>query len=166
MNLFRIKKRLGVTVFVLSILFTIFGSLFVSFSPVFDTCNKVHAQNFKRLEIPKPTTLPGPTGVKQNKTYLRDVLIVSISRTLISLVGGIALLFFIIGGVRMLTSYGDEGGITSGKKTLIYSVVGFLLAIFSYAIVSIIGNIQLDAPTQQHSQTQSSDSGSTKTNSK
>lgn len=129
------------------------GSVLVGVSPVSDGEGVVYAQNFDRLEIPKPSTLPGPTGEGQNKTYLRDVLIVSITRILISLVGGLALLFFIIGGVRMLIAYGDENTLTESKKMLIYSVVGFLIAIFSYAIVTIIGNIQLDAPANQQTQT-------------
>lgn len=107
----------------------------------------VYSQNLEKLEIPKPRTLPGPTSNNQNKSYLRDVLIVTLTRYAISFVGGLALLFFILGGVRMLTSFGDDGAITAAKKTVIWSVVGFMIAVFSYAIIAIVGNIQLDAPT-------------------
>ncbi len=117
-----------------------------------------------RLCIPKPRTLPGPTEEKQNKTYFRDTLLVQLTRTLVSLAGGLAFLFFIFGGVQMLTAYGNEDQYTKAKKTLIWSIVGFLLAMFSFTIVSIIGNIEITPNQRTGTATttdQSTNSGST-----
>jgi hypothetical protein len=133
-----------------------FGNAFFRFAKVacvlvlvlwffdFAVVETVSAQdpNYTRLEIPKPETLPGPVGLSQSKNYMRDVLLVAITRSLISLAGGIAFVFFIYNSIRLMLAMGED--IEPAKKNLIWSMVGFLIAIFSYAIVYLIGLIQLE----------------------
>ncbi len=56
------------------------------------------------------------------------------------LVFGIILgvLFIIIGAISILTSRGDEKGLTAGKQTITWAIVGVVLLILSYAIVNIV----------------------------
>lgn len=50
---------------------------------------------------------------------------------------GIAAVFMIIfGGFRYVTSNGDSGKLESAKNTILYSVVGLVVAIFAYALVN------------------------------
>ena len=91
--------------------------------------------------------LPHPTGENEEKT-LTENLLPGITATVIAAAGGLAILFIIIGGVQMLTAYGNDEKITSAKKTMTYAIVGLLFAILSYAIVSIISAIDISPRTQ------------------
>jgi hypothetical protein len=86
--------------------------------------------------------LPHPEGGDEEKA-LTEQLLPGITRTVIAAAGGLALLFIIIGGIQMLTAYGNDEKITAAKKTMTFAVVGLLIAILSYAIVSIISAIDI-----------------------
>lgn len=62
---------------------------------------------------------------------------------LIWIVGVAAVIMIIVGGVKYITSGGDANKLTSAKNTILYSVVGLVVALFAYAIVTwIIGGLQ------------------------
>jgi hypothetical protein len=44
----------------------------------------------------------------------------------------------IVGGMKYITSNGDSGKVTAAKNTVVYAVVGLLVAIFSWVIVNLI----------------------------
>lgn len=62
----------------------------------------------------------------------------TIANTLIFLVGAISVLMIIIGGLRYVLSGGDSAGIKSAKDTILYALIGVVVAILSYALVSFI----------------------------
>ena len=67
-------------------------------------------------------------------------LIKSIINILLFLVGAIAVVMIIIGGLRYVISGGDQGQITGAKNTILYAVIGLVVAILAYAIVNwVIG---------------------------
>lgn len=70
-------------------------------------------------------------------------LIQSIINILLFLIGAIAVIMIIIGGIRYVVSAGDQGQITGAKNTILYAVVGLVIAIMAYAIVNFFVN-QLD----------------------
>lgn len=51
--------------------------------------------------------------------------------------------FFAIvyGGYLMLTSGGNEEGVTKGRKVLLGAILGFLIVIISYAVVNTLLNL-------------------------
>lgn len=52
---------------------------------------------------------------------------------------GIGAVFMIIfGGFRYVTSNGDSGKLEGAKNTILYSVVGLVVAIFAYALVNFV----------------------------
>ena len=63
-------------------------------------------------------------------------------KTVISIIlfilGIIAVLMIVIGGVRYTTSNGESQQIKSAKDTIMYSVIGLIVAIMAYAIVGFI----------------------------
>lgn len=62
---------------------------------------------------------------------------------LIWIVGVAAVIMIIVGGVKYITSGGDANKLTSAKNTILYSVVGLVVALFAYAIVTwLIGGLQ------------------------
>ena len=54
---------------------------------------------------------------------------------LLFLIGIIAVIAIIIGGIRYTTSNGDAGQTKAAKDTILYAVIGLIVAIMAYAIV-------------------------------
>ena len=61
-----------------------------------------------------------------------------ITDILIFLVGAISVLMIIIGGVRYVTSSGDQAGTKGAKDTIMYAVIGLVVAFMAYAIVHFV----------------------------
>jgi hypothetical protein len=61
-----------------------------------------------------------------------------ILNTITFVAGAVAVLMIIIGGLRYTLSSGDQSSVTSAKNTIIYSVVGLILALMGNAIVNFV----------------------------
>jgi hypothetical protein len=76
---------------------------------------------------------PGSVGVPVvplNNNALADILsIVFVA------VGGIAVLFLLIGAVRYVTSAGDQNNIKQAKDTILYAVIGIVVSLSAFTIV-------------------------------
>jgi len=72
-------------------------------------------------------------GACNTKTSLQTLL-GNIANTLIFIVGAVSVIMIIIGGFRYVISNGDQKNITAAKDTILYAVIGLLVAIASYAI--------------------------------
>ena|ERR1019366_7643065 len=60
--------------------------------------------------------------------------------TLIFLVGAISVIYLIIGGLRYVVSNGDSKAVTAAKDTILYAIVGVVIAIISFALVQFVIN--------------------------
>ncbi len=60
---------------------------------------------------------------------------------LLMLSGGIAVIVIAVGGFMYITSRGNQQQMEYAKNTLVYGVIGMLVVIFSYFIVSYIINL-------------------------
>ena len=58
---------------------------------------------------------------------------------LLSVVGIIAIIMSVIGGMMYMTAAGDEDRIATGKKIVTYSIIGILISLAALVIVSQIG---------------------------
>lgn len=65
-------------------------------------------------------------------------LVKNIINILLMIAGIIAVIMIIIGGIRYATSNGDSNSVTAAKNTIMYAVVGLVIAIFAYAIVNFV----------------------------
>ncbi len=61
-----------------------------------------------------------------------------VSNTLIYIVGAVAVIFLIIGGLRYVISNGDPKAVTAAKDTILYAIIGIVVAILSYAAVNFV----------------------------
>lgn len=67
----------------------------------------------------------------------------SIIQVLLIIAGIIAVIMIIIGGIRYTTSNGDQADVKAAKDTILYSVVGLVVTIAAYSIVTwVIGQIK------------------------
>lgn len=65
-------------------------------------------------------------------------LIKDIINVLLYILGAIAVVMIILSGIFYMVSGGNSSQVATAKNTLIYSVVGLLVAIFAYAIVNFV----------------------------
>ena len=54
------------------------------------------------------------------------------------IIGAVSVIMLIYGGIRYTTSGGNAASITAAKNTIIYSIVGLVVAILAYAIVNFV----------------------------
>lgn len=84
----------------------------------------------------------GITGIGGNtegrKADALTNIIERIINILLFIIGVIAVIMIIVGGIRYTTSNGDSAQLTSAKNTILYSIVGVVVAIMAYAIVNWI----------------------------
>lgn len=60
----------------------------------------------------------------------------------ISLIGLVAVVIIIIGGMNYSTSQGDAGKVKKAKDMILYGIIGLLVALIAFAIVNfVLGNI-------------------------
>ncbi len=57
---------------------------------------------------------------------------------IIFLVGAVSVLMIVIGGLRYALSGGDQNTITGAKNTIIYAIIGLVVAFAAYAIVNFV----------------------------
>lgn len=62
----------------------------------------------------------------------------NIINTALMIVGVLAVAMIIFSGISYVTSAGDKAKTTKAKNTLIYSIVGLVVAISAYAIVNFV----------------------------
>ncbi len=94
--------------------------------------------------VPTGTTKPNLPGVGTDQGQaLQQNVLPTITNIVVSITGGLALLFVIISGIQILTAYGNEEKIGEAKKTFTWALIGLLISILSYAIVQIIVSIKI-----------------------
>jgi len=57
---------------------------------------------------------------------------------LLFILGAIAVVMIVIGGIRYATSNGESSNIKAAKDTILYAVIGLIVAIMAYAIVNFV----------------------------
>lgn len=93
--------------------------------------------------LDKSCTQAGSSGSdfcegRDQKLFGPNSIFTKIINTLIFVIGAIAVIMIIIGGLRYTLSGGDAGSVTSAKNTILYAIVGLIIAILSYAIVNFV----------------------------
>lgn len=78
-------------------------------------------------------TICGATGTDKAPDILRTVI-----NTIILVLGMIAVIMIVIGGIRYTTSNGDASQTKAAKDTILYAVVGLVIAILAFPIVNFV----------------------------
>jgi hypothetical protein len=66
--------------------------------------------------------------------------IANIIKLLMSVVGSLALVFLIVGGLQLAFSTGNAKRISQARETILYAVVGIVVSIAALAIVTFVSN--------------------------
>lgn len=66
----------------------------------------------------------------------------AIINIIVGLVGFIAVVVLIIGGISFITSQGDTAKVTKARNTILYGIVGLVVSLLAFAIVNfVLGSI-------------------------
>lgn len=81
-----------------------------------------------------------PEGTQAQLCQEEDISgpVQNIISTLLFAIGVIAVIMIIIGGIRYTLSNGDASQIKSAKDTILYAVIGLIVAMLAYAIVNFV----------------------------
>lgn len=63
-----------------------------------------------------------------------------ITNVMLFIIGAISVIMIIIGGLRYILSGGDSANVSAAKNTILYAIVGIIVALLAYAAVSFITN--------------------------
>lgn len=67
-----------------------------------------------------------------------DVQVQNITNTMLLVIGIVAVIMLIVGGFRYVLSNGNEKAISGAKDTILYAIIGIVVALLSYAIVNFV----------------------------
>lgn len=89
--------------------------------------------------LAKASTKPSEqvSNVDGGKTDLQ-VTVKNILNVVFAMVGIIAVIMVIVGGVNFMTSQGDPEKIKRAKNTILYGVIGLIITLLAFAIVSFV----------------------------
>ena len=74
-----------------------------------------------------PTELVGANGMFN-----------TVVNILLFIIGAVSVIMLIYGGIRYTTSGGNSNNVTAAKNTIMYSVIGLVIAILAYALVNFV----------------------------
>lgn len=113
-----------------------FGLIFAFATPIVVTSNvldnQAHAEGAADL-IQKGADSTGQKDSRSAGDLAKDFV-----NIMLFAVGILAVIMLIYGGIRYVLSGGDSGAVSSAKKTILYAVVGLIVAILAYAIVNFV----------------------------
>jgi hypothetical protein len=80
-----------------------------------------------------------PKGVSQNPLFdSRTGLFTKIANVLIFVIGAIAVIMVIIGGLRYVLSSGNPQATAGAKDTILYAIIGVVVAALAFALVNFV----------------------------
>ena len=53
-------------------------------------------------------------------------------------IGTVSVIMIILGGISYATSQGDAAKVKKGKDTILYGIIGLVIALLAYAIVAFV----------------------------
>lgn len=87
------------------------------------------------------TTVEGCVDSVQPPTAATGSLsdnIKNIINAMLLVIGIVAVVMLIIGGFRYVVSNGNEKNVTAAKDTILYAIIGIVVALLSFAIVNFV----------------------------
>lgn len=71
-----------------------------------------------------------------------DSIFTKVVNILLFIIGAVSVIMLIIGGIKYTISGGDTGQVTSAKNTILYAVIGLVVAFLAFAIVNwVLGSL-------------------------
>lgn len=111
---------------------TLAGLIAVPALPVYaQTCSGAPADCISQGE--SKVSNNGPDGGASLQDSIKTIV-----NVMLFILGAIAVIMIIVGGIRYATSGGDASQTKAAKDTILYAVIGLVVAILAYAIVNFV----------------------------
>jgi hypothetical protein len=138
MRIASLGKKLALSLQALALMVSLGGATVaatvISAGPAFAACN-----NDPTTATLSEAAQCSKGGSQSTNLFGGDNSIFTIAaNTLIFLVGAIAVIYLIVGGLRYVVSGGDSKAVTAAKDTILYAIVGIVVAVISYAVVNFV----------------------------
>jgi hypothetical protein len=78
---------------------------------------------------------------QRTELFGENGVITSILNFMLFIVGILAVIMLIFGGIRYVTSTGDQTRVTAAKNTIMYAIIGLVVAILGYALVTWVTSL-------------------------
>lgn len=126
-----------------TIFMTIVMSAFLLISAMAFTASVAEAQTIKTNDnLCNGILATASDGVGCDNTGNADSTINNIIKTVINIfsliIGAIAVIMIIVGGLRYITSSGDSANVQAAKNTILYAIVGIIVVVFAQTIVRFV----------------------------
>ena len=103
------------------------------------------------LILPTIASAAGESGVRDGMEASRSAempadlfgtagIFTQVTSVLLFLIGVLSVIMLIFGGLRYVISGGNSSAVTAAKNTILYAIVGLIVAILAYAIVNFVIN--------------------------
>lgn len=101
------------------------------------TMSPVHAEGEKN---PAQDFIGTDDGINPGGVVENDLMetIKRVINTVIGIVGMLAVIMIIMGGISFATSQGDAAKVTKARNTILYGVVGLIISLLAFAIVNFV----------------------------
>lgn len=140
----KIFYLLSVSLIIFSFIFTITATFAASPSP-----SPSPSPTASPSASPPPSGSPSsPSGASGGTINLADIspvgaatapeIIGNVIKAVLGIIGAFALFMFVYGGILMLTSAGNQEKIKKGKDVLIWAIIGLMVILGSYVLVSFV----------------------------
>lgn len=101
--------------------------------PAFADCNDPSAA--ANQTVTNGAACAAPTGA--SGTLFGDgSIFTKIVNVLLFIIGAVAVIMLIVGGIRYTVSGGKSDEVTAAKNTILYAIVGIVVAFLAYAVVN------------------------------
>lgn len=94
--------------------------------------NHIPADNIAQCNLPA-NEIATDGSEKDALWYISAVI-----NVILSLVGVVAVVVLILGGISFMTSQGDPGKVTKARNTILYGVIGIIVALLAFTIVNFV----------------------------
>jgi hypothetical protein len=72
------------------------------------------------------------------KTQLDNSSFATILQIVFGIAGGVALIIFMLAGLKYITSRGDPSAVAKAKNTILYAIIGLIVTAFAFTIVTFV----------------------------
>ena len=114
----------------------IFATITLTFSSVnvFAECSSTVCDGDYPTSVKASCGCPDAESGKDNLTKV----IGSIVSAVIAILGVVAIIFIVVGGIGYMTSTGDAGKVKKAKDTILYACIGLIICALAFAITQFV----------------------------
>ncbi|MBI3494825.1 hypothetical protein HY004_02480 [Candidatus Saccharibacteria bacterium] len=133
--------------YMLCIALAVIGFAVVPASVTYAAVDKVDIKDAQEITATEACKVQGSKKECKSNNALSNI-IVTVTNVILFLVGAVAVIMIIVGGFRYVTSNGDQNAVTGAKNTILYAIIGIIVAFLAYAAVQFIVGSLTDTSTK------------------